>query len=199
MEHDDPLDREGAAQAPAAPANATDQDAIDWTAVEHDFIHSGLSQERIAERHGTTRQRVARRAKADGWARLVPTKPLPFGPKPRPPGAPKPSRAQRRAARILERLYRALDEKMKLLEERMAQAQSADGVPQSAADAERDTRNLGAFARLYAKLVELDEAARNNKTGQGSDKPAATRSDDADQFRRDLALRLERLNRATDA
>jgi hypothetical protein len=56
-------------------------------------------------------------------------------------------------------------------------------------------RSLSALARIYAKLVELDDQAK----GQGSATDAATRSDDADQLRRDLALRLERLNRERDA
>ncbi len=123
MEHDDPSDVEGAAQAPAASANSADDD-IDWAAVEQDFINSGLSQERIAKRHGTSRTRLARYAQQGGWVRLVPLKPLLVGPKPRPPGAPKLSRAQRRARRMLERLYRVLDAKMQALEERMTKREA---------------------------------------------------------------------------
>ncbi len=198
MEHDDPLDLEGAAQAPADPDDAA-EDSVDWAAVERDFIHSGLSQERIAKRHGTSRTRLARYAQQGGWVRLVPLKPLPVGPKPRPPGAPKPARGirERRLAKMARRLFRVLDARLTEIEERMAKA-GANGEA-SAADAERDMRSLSALARLYAKLVELDEAARKADAGKGSDTPATPRSDDADHFRRDLALRLQRLDRAADA
>jgi hypothetical protein len=196
MEQDDPLRREGAAHAPAAPANATG--GIDWAAVERDFIHSGLSQDRIAQRHGTTRGRIARHAQRGGWVRLVPVAPLPFGPKPRPPGAPKLSRTERRMRRILERLYRVLDRKMKSLEARMIQAQADDANPQSAADGERDVRTLGAVASVYAKVIELEEQMRKSQAGMGSNTDASGRSEDADHLRRDLALRLRRLNQAAD-
>jgi hypothetical protein len=59
---------------------------------------------------------------------------------------------------------------------------------------------LSGLARLYAKLVELDDSARaGGKPGQDKSlaKPEAT--DDADRLRRDLALRLQRLNQARDA
>jgi hypothetical protein len=76
-------------------------------------------------------------------------------------------------------------------------AESGEAM-QSAADAERDARALIGFTRLYAKLIELDDAARAGGQGktEGS-KPEAT--DDADRLRRELALRLKRLNQARDA
>jgi len=59
---------------------------------------------------------------------------------------------------------------------------------------------LSGLARLYAKLVELDDAARGDTKGKPErsvTKPEAT--DDADRLRHDLALRLQRLNQARDA
>jgi len=200
MEQDDPLGREGSEQARVGDGS----EPIDWEKAKHDYIHGDWSINRIAVAHGTSDTTLRKYAKAGGWIRLVGTKPLPPGGKPRPPGAPPPKRAtvnQVRRRKMVKRLLEVLDSRLGQLEKRMAQAQSADGVPQSAADMERDARSLNALARLYAKLVELDEAAKPpaSKDGQGSDTDAAARSDDADQLRRDLALRLERLNRERDA
>jgi hypothetical protein len=78
-------------------------------------------------------------------------------------------------------------------------AESGD-VAQSAADAERDARTLSGLARLYAKLVELDDSASGKgepDKDQSVTKPEAT--DGADRLRRDLALRLQRLNQARHA
>ena len=201
MDGNDPLDREGGAK-PRAESAGDPSDAIDWEAIEYAYVHGDKSLRRIADEFGSSDTTITKRAKEGGWVRLVGTRPLKPGPMPRRPGTPKTKRlAQRRAANMLRRLYRVLDHKLKLLEARMEGAQSDGAAPQSAADIERDARSLNALARLYAKLVELDEAAKPeaSKDGQGSDKGEATRSDDADQLRRDLALRLEKLNQARDA
>lgn len=196
MEQDDPLDREGGEQARAG-------DGVDWAQIEHSYIHGDWSLMRIAEAHGSTPTTITAYAKKYGWVRLVGTKSLKRGRRPRLPGAPMSKRAtvdQLGRRKIVRRLLEVLDGKMREFEERMAHMQDSGAAP-SAADTERDARSLNALARLYAKLVELDEAAKppSSKDSQGSDKLAATRSDDADQLRRDLALRLERLNRAGDA
>jgi hypothetical protein len=101
---------------------------------------------------------------------------------------------------MVRRLLEALDKRLMLLETRMAPDAELGEALQSAADAERDARTLSGLARLYAKLVELDDAAREGakgKTDSSVTKPEAT--DDADRLRRDLALRLQRLNQARDA
>jgi hypothetical protein len=98
---------------------------------------------------------------------------------------------------MVRRLLEALDKKLTLLETRMAPDGGIDASGQSAADAERDARTLSGYARLYAKLVELDDAARAGGKGKTDrSKPEAT--DDADRLRRDLALRLQRLNQGRD-
>jgi hypothetical protein len=196
MDGNDPLDREGGEQTRAG----EDQGAIDWEKIKHDVIYGDWSLERIAEARGSSATTISKRAKREGWVRLIGTKRLRSGPKPRLPGAPRPkpkTQAQRRRSEMVRRLFEVLDTKLKLLEERMAEAQAEGAAPQSAADTERDVRSLNSLMQVYAKLVALDEAA--SKDGKGSDTDAATRSDDADQLRRDLALRLERLNRERDA
>ncbi|MEX1060481.1 MAG: hypothetical protein WED13_05620 [Methyloceanibacter sp.] len=195
MEQDDPLDREGSEQARAGDGT----EPIDWEKAKHDYIHGDWSINRIAVAHGTSDTTLRKRAKAGGWVRLVGTKPLPPGGKPRPPGAPTPKRAtvnQVRRRKMVKRLLEVLDSRLEQLERHMALAQGPDGTPQSATDTERDLRSFNFIMQAYAKLVALDEAA--SKDGQGS-AAEATRSDDADQLRRDLALRLERLNRERDA
>ena len=138
------------------------------------------------------------RAKKEGWVRLVGTKPLKTGPKPRPPSEPKPKPAAQLRRDMVRRLLEALDKRLTLLETRMAQDAELGEAMQSAADAERDARALSGLARLYAKLVELDDAARAGGKGTTDNaKPEAT--DDADRLRHELALRLQRLNQARDA
>jgi hypothetical protein len=135
------------------------------------------------------------RAKKEGWVRRVGTKPLKSGPKPRAPRRPSVRKLRRDLA---QRLLEALDKRLTLLETRMNG--ELDQVTQSAADAERDARALSSYMRIYAKIVELDEKARG-AAKKASDKSAAKPEEacDADRLRRDLALRLQRLNQARDA
>jgi hypothetical protein len=99
---------------------------------------------------------------------------------------------------MVKRLLRVLDNRLMLLETRMAQAAEPGEATQSAADAERDARSLNGLTRLYAKLIELDDAARAGGKGK-TDKAKPEATDDADRLRRDLALRLQRLNQAGHA
>ena len=126
---------------------------------KNDFIHGDRSLDRIARARGMSRTALVVRAKKEGWAQLVGTKPLKTGPKPRPPGEPKRAHAQLRRD-MVRRLLEALDKRLMLLETRMAPDAELGGALQSAADAKRDARTLTGLARLYAKLVELDDAAR---------------------------------------
>ena len=82
---------------------------------------------------------------------------------------------------------------MSEIETRMAEN---DGRPQSAAEAERDARNLNSLARLYAKLVEMDEAKAAR--GVPNDHKKTKDGADADRLRRDLAGRLARLQPGDD-
>jgi hypothetical protein len=214
MDENDPLGREGS-QAPREPG-ALDTDAldgpaikrlygvdpearVDWAGIKNAFIKSGVSRDRIGEAFGVSGSAVGQHAKKECWVREVPTRPLPCGRKPATgPRLPRDlSPGERRKRRLLERLYKVLDGKMKTLEQRM-RAPAPEGG-QSAADAERDARTLSALARLYAKLVELDERASEQAKGSETEIERSEAGQDADRFRRDLALRLERLHQARDA
>jgi hypothetical protein len=190
MAQDDSLEGEGGGE-PVCPAGlGIDARGIDWAAVWHDYVHGDMSLDRIAWKHRTTDATLRKRAKAGGWVRLVGTTPLPRGRRAGPRGAEPPSAEEKRRARMVKRLFAVLDAKITALEARMNQGD--DGV-QSAADAERDARSLTALARLYAKLVEMDEAGLAGSQDQMKD------GDDADRLRRDLADRLGRLERSGDA
>jgi transposase-like protein len=162
--------------------------------VRHDYVHGDLSIARIAAKHGISDTTVGDWAKAEGWVRLVGTKPLKTGRKPRPPGAPAPKRPtadQIRRRSLALRLSKVIDAKLQEIETRMQQA-DASAAPPSAAETERDVRSVSTLMGLYAKLVELNKQAR-------SDTREAAGIEDADQLRRELLRRLERINRQGDA
>ncbi|GAB4225349.1 MAG: hypothetical protein Kow0032_01000 [Methyloligellaceae bacterium] len=94
--------------------------------------------------------------------------------------------ARARRAGIIARLYRALDRKMREIEARMASGESL-----SPADGERDARMMHALARLYEKLGELEAAERADKEGGAIESAAGDK--DAEQFRHEIAARLERM------
>jgi hypothetical protein len=161
--------------------------AADWEGIKQAYIHGDWSLRRIGDFHGASEHQIRAEAKRSKWVRLVGTKPLRRGAK---VTEARPDELRRRD--MVRRLLDALDKRLLKLEARMAPDAEAGGETQSAADAERDARTLSGLARLYAKLVELDTDAQ--VAGQGRVKPETT--DDADRFRRDLALRLQRLDQA---
>ncbi len=163
----------------------------DWERVKEEFMHAMDSLDVIAARNGIGRGALSRRAKAGNWERKVKTER-----RPRRTKAELETAAAERTRRTLSltlaaRLYLAIDRKLQEIEQRM---QDTEQQGRSAADAEREARTLSALARVYAKLVELDEAAKPAAKTQKEGRPSTPRSsDDADQLRRDLARRLERL------
>jgi hypothetical protein len=160
----------------------------DWEGIKQAYVHGDWSLRRIGDFHGASEHQIRAEAKRNKWVRLVGTKPLRRAA--RVPEA-KPDEHRRRD--MVRRLLDALDRRLLQLEARMAPDAAAGGETQSAADAERDARTLSGLARLYAKLVELDTGDEPRDAGRGV-KPETP--DDADRFRRDLALRLQRLNQA---
>ncbi len=151
----------------------TGSDRTDWAEIRRLYVAGALSLARIAERHGISVQRIARRARRDGWPpRPRPTPGAREGPPPKsgakktaaaagrqraPPRSPQPAAERgtdpstatslkaRRA--LVRRLYKAIDTKLKQMERRMAHDIAAqDGTSDTtAADHERDTRAIGAL------------------------------------------------------
>jgi hypothetical protein len=194
MDQNDPLEREGDWKIRANVLFPR----LDLEQLEHDVVHGDMSPRRIGDKHGISAWYVSKFSKLGRWVRLVGTNPLPRGRRPRPVGAPKPKPrmpSERRRRLMVKRLFGVLDRKLEELEMRMDGRQS-EGTPQSAADAEREVRNLTTFARLLDKLIQLDEAAKGaSKEAKPNER---LRSGDAEAIRRDLALRLDRLARARE-
>ena len=165
-----------------------DRDPLDWEGIKQLFMHSGMSQARIGATCGVSGCTIGDRARKEGWVRVAPMVPLPRGRKPR--IGPRPTAAESRRRRMLLRLTRAVEHKLNSIEARM----SVDAaVPDDPADAERDVRSFTALMRLCEKLGEMQ------KDEEGSGSTGQRSSADAEQFRRELALRLDRLSRVGDA
>ncbi len=89
---------------------------------------------------------------------------------------------------VVKRLYRAIDLKLKRLEERM---QSSDEL--SAADSEREARELSSMIRSFEKVTEVAaDIDKRRKPVASERKPV--RPEDAERMRREIAERLERLH-----
>jgi hypothetical protein len=204
MDDNDSLGGEGGAQTHAQNLDAQAIDAgrqeahrrlygIDWEAIEREYVHGDKSLDRISAIYGPSGSAIRKYAKAGGWVRLVGTKPLRGGRPPRRPGQPvvkPPSVKLRRQQSFIKRLFKLLDNRLKAMEERMADTH-ANLQELSAGEIEREARAVSTIASCYAKIVELEEAAR--KAGQVSETSAVRSAEDADRLRRDLAERLMRL------
>lgn len=93
-------------------------------------------------------------------------------------------------ARLLARLWRAAERQVEEIETRMRRADGAgaEPPPRASADAEKDARALALIARTLRELVAAEDDA--------AAKPAKDADDtvrDLDEFRRELARRLERM------
>jgi hypothetical protein len=133
MEQDEPSRGEG-----VAARLGIDRNGVDWNAIKHAVLYSGMSYRRISDKLGSCEKTIGSRARREGWTRIVPLQPLPCGRRARPPGAPRPKRPtadQLRRRKMVQRLFEVLDGKMREIEERMAAAQRGE-APASAADAE---------------------------------------------------------------
>ncbi|MFD0986767.1 hypothetical protein [Methyloligella solikamskensis] len=168
----------------------------DWGAIERAYGHDPRKLTEIASDFGVSRQKIQARAKKERWQRAGDAPGFDERDAGIDPGdvakAEEASGARRK--RMVARLFKALEEKMTQLEKRIARGGDGAGE-ESAADSEREARALSALAGLYAKLVELDEGAN----AKGAAKRQSEAAGDADQFRDDLARRLERLHQARDA
>jgi hypothetical protein len=165
------------------------QDPLDWEGIKQLFMHSGMSLVRIGATCGVSGCTIGDRAKRDGWVRVAPMVPLPRGRKPR--VGPRPTSAESRRRRMLLRLTRAVEHTLDSIEARM----SVDAkTPDTPADDERNARTFTTIVRVCEKLKEMEKELE-----EGSGSTDLRSSADAEQFRRELALRLDRLTRGGDA
>jgi hypothetical protein len=160
------------------------------------YVKGDWSIDRIAEAHGVCATSIRNYARQGQWKREVGTTPLKRlrAQLPHMPGL---TPEQRRIRSLLKRLYKVLDRKVRLMEQRIALAGGTDATAQSATDAEREMRTLNALTGMLNKLIELEERARASGPG-AADGADNGEPENADELRRDLALRIERLNQAGD-
>jgi len=173
-----------------------------WASVRSAYADASVPLTEIAARFGLTHQRIAARARKEGWPPRDPARKRrggkgagPATARPAtgetPPDgdaaagrAPKTgSRLPTRGARksIVGRLYRAISLKLEHMEKRMA-----SGEIRSAQDEERESRALATlinnFEKVTEAVAELDHDANARAAGA-----------DAERMRREIAERLERL------
>ena len=186
-----------------------------WAEARRLYGEGMSSLAEIADATGISVGRIRRRAMAEGWVRAARAQTGSRGSRsgrreggmPRPSGRAGDARlgaATHGAAReagsasaaravVVQRLYRAIDTKLKRLEARMRSGKSL-----SAADSERETRELGTMVRSFEKVTELAAEIDRSKS-----KTDASRSDvsaaDAERMRREIAERIERLVEARNA
>jgi hypothetical protein len=188
------------------------------------YVAGVLTLARIAGGHGVSVQRIARRARNEGWpvrprrtpgtrdgpprksdgksaATAIRKQPLPGAARPVPKGGQLEAAATSLKAQqaLVRRLYKAIDTKLKQMERRMAHdmATKEGSSDTTAADHERDTRAIGA---LIANLSRVTEIKADLERLPGSTSPANQQADrqladEAERFRREVAERLARLVR----
>ncbi len=202
----------------------TGSDQPDWSEIRRLYARGEATLAAIADRHGVSVQRIARRARSETWpARLPRTAGKREGPreKARPKAAMDPARAPpeaipprslakrsvKRAGHSLKarralvrRLYKAIDTKLQQMERRMAHDMAADERPSetSAADHERDSRAIGALIANLSRVTEIEadlERIPGAAATHATEQGDRQLADEAERFRREVAERLARLVR----
>ena len=174
------------------------KDEATWTEIRRAYEDGSDPVAAIAKRCGVSAGTIYRRARKDCWVRRSSSgkqQKLPQETetnKARRSKSPQASKKSKRSkakvgrAELAERLYRAIDAKLSRLEARM---QSDDDL--SAADSERETRELGSMIRSFEKVAAL--AGDEKPSRQGEPERADSGKRDAERMREEIARRLERL------
>lgn len=175
-----------------------------WPEIARAWVEGVESVAAIAKRHRLFPARIYTRAKAEDWparggAAEKPksltrpagsssnSKRAPVQPVPAAVAAEAPHAADVPREVLLRRLFGAIDLKLKQLEKRMS-----SGKAVSAADSERQTRELNQMIRSFEMVTELARDRDNAAVGAAITTVSAT---DAERMRREIAERLERLAR----
>ena len=197
-------------------------DQADWSEIRRLYVAGEVTITSIATQHGVTAQRIARRARMEGWpSRRQHRKRKRDGSKAK--SARKPIAAQKRrdtaagkphrrlpanpAAQSLKarrtlvcRLYKAIDTKLQHMEHRMAHDMATDEHPSetSAADHERDTRAIGTLIANLSRVTEIEadlERIPGTAAANATEQADRQLADEAERFRREVAVRLARIVR----
>jgi hypothetical protein len=176
-----------------------------WAAIARDWAEGVESVAAIAARHRMFPARIYVRAKQEGWPPRIAApppakvrskqkshekqksdeqKPKPPRRQKAPPVSPEPHPADAPRDRLVRRLIKAIDLKLEQLEKRMSCRKAA-----SAADSERQTRELAQITRAYENVLEL--SLGTDRTAGTAASPASAA--DAERWRGEIARRLERL------
>lgn len=154
----------------------------------------------ISARYGISQGAIYGRSRLEGWAkRSAIKKARPGSGSHRRTGAAankqeaeRKRRCPERDGQLIMRLYNAIDSKLKRLEARMQTDQEI-----TAADSERETRELGLMIRSFEKVTAFaTELEGQRGEPHGKSKGA---SGDAERLREEIAERLERLSQDRDA
>lgn len=140
-----------------------------WNEIRAAYEASGLAVAAIARAYAVTPDRIWRRARREAWSRRR-------GPEPR---SPHPAVEPLDRGTLVARLFRAVERQIAEVERRF------DGATPTSLE-EKDARTLGALARTLELLIGLEKQA-----GREDAEPEP----DIDEFRLDLARRLESLGR----
>ena len=151
-----------------SPAAGGDPAVLPWAEIRAAYEGSDLAVAAIARAYGVSPDTVWGRAKRGGWHRR------------RPRGAPRTATAPLDHDLLVARLFRAVERQIAEVERHF----EADDTPRLE---EKDARTLGALARTLELLIGLEKRA-------GRDTPEP--EPDIDEFRLDLARRIESLRRA---
>lgn len=167
-----------------------------WADVRRAYEQSAASITEIGKSAGLTRQRIAARAKKEGWVRAVastasapPDEDVSQQPRTATTRASLPTRGAQRA--LIGRLYRAISLKLEHMEKKMA-----SGKARSAQDEERESRALATLINNFEKVTEAVAELGKDRDTQRTTRRASA---DAERMRREIAERLERLGSSGQA
>ncbi len=149
-----------------------------WADIARAYAGGTETVAAIAARHGIDRGVIIRRAQIDGWPRRRAPSHAPRAP------------TERAQAALMRRLFNAIKTKLKHLETSMK-----SGKAISAADSERQTRQINHLIRSFETVTELARA-RDNAAGAAA---ASASAADAERMRAEIAERLERVAKAKEA
>ncbi len=159
-----------------------------WAEIRRAYEAGPEAVTHLAERFSVPAGRIYRRAKKERWRRPAARPLQDSGAAGRPPEGLTESRRNRPVNKqmMIARLYKAIDQKLKKLEARMGSDRDI-----SAADSERETRELGVMIRSFEKITEFATEIENRRQ---SSAPGRVSAADAERMRAEIAERLERLH-----
>ncbi len=161
-----------------------------WAGIRR-LYEAGEAPKTLAERFGVTLRTVKKHARDEGWRVAAPPAAS------EPPALRESVTSRDQNGVLIRRLYRAISVKLEHMETRMA-----NGETRSAQDEERESRALATMIRNFEKVTEVAadfERAREPGAPETGASAARSRAPDAERMRREIAERLERLNRERDA